>query len=48
MNDPIIWLAALAWGLTCYALFWGAAVLIERRQNRQRSARLRNRLQLRG
>ena len=50
MSDPIFWptIAAAAWGLTCYAVFYGAAVLIEHRQNRQRRARLRNRLQLRG
>ena len=36
--------AALATGLGCYALFHGAAVLIERHHIRQRSARLRNRL----
>jgi hypothetical protein len=31
--------AAIAAGLGCYALFHGAAVLIERHQVRQRSAR---------
>ena len=36
--------AALATGLGCYALFHGAAVLIERHQIRRRQARLRSRL----
>ncbi len=49
MNHTLFWpaAAALAWGLGCYAVFYGAAVLIERRHNRQRSAHLRNRLRLR-
>ena len=44
MTDPVIWLAALFWGITCGGVFYGAAVLIERRQNRQRGDRLRRRL----
>jgi hypothetical protein len=41
MNDlwPVI--AAIASGLACYAVYHVAAVLIERRQHHQRSARLR-------
>ncbi len=46
MNDPVLWpvLAAIASGLSCYAVFHIAAVLIERRQHRLRSAHLRGRL----
>jgi hypothetical protein len=46
MSDPMFWpaVAAAAWGLTCYAVFYGAAALIEHRQNRRRRAHLRNRL----
>jgi hypothetical protein len=46
MNNPMFWpaVAAAAWGLTCYAVFYGAAALIEHRQNRRRRAHLRNRL----
>ena len=49
MSDPLFWpvVCAAAWGLCCYAVFYGAAILIERRQHRQRRAHLRNRLQLR-
>ena len=47
MNDPLIWLAALAWGVTSGTVFYGATVLTERRQDRHRRAHLRNRLQLR-
>ena len=46
MNYLMLWpvLAAIASGLSCYAIFHVAAVLIERRQHRQRSAHLRGRL----
>ena len=49
MTDPMLWptVAAAAWGLGCYAIFHGAAVLIERRQHHRRRAHLRNRLRLR-
>ncbi len=46
MTDPMFWpaIAAIASGVGCYGVFYGAALLIERRQFRQRGARLRSRL----
>jgi hypothetical protein len=43
MNDPIFW-PTLAWGLACYVVFYGRALLIEHRQDRRRQAKLRRRL----
>ncbi len=44
MNDLWAVIAAIASGLAGYAVFHIAADLIEQRQHRQRSARLRGRL----
>jgi hypothetical protein len=46
MNSFVFWLAATsaAQALTCFTVSYGVAALIVGRQNRQRSARLRNRL----
>jgi hypothetical protein len=46
MNNPMFWpaVAAAAWGFACYAVFYGAAVLIEHRQNRRRRMHLRSSL----
>jgi hypothetical protein len=43
MNDPIFW-PTLAWGLACYVVFYGRALLIEHRQDRRRQVKLRRRL----
>ena len=46
MDHSMIWPAvyAAASGLACYAVFHAAAILVEHRQNRRRSAQLRRRL----
>ena len=49
MNSFVLWLIATsaAQALACFTVSYSVAALILRRQNRQRRAHLRNRLQLR-
>jgi hypothetical protein len=49
MNSLALWLVAtsVAQALACFTVSYGVAALIIGRQNRKRSAHLRNRLQLR-
>ena len=49
MNSFVLWLIATsaAQALVCFAVSYGVAAMILRRQNRQRRAHLRSRLQLR-